>query len=81
MSQSVDFGKLLWESYEKQEGVDFFFSFINDDKEPKEMFGVHSVVLTLQSEVFKSMINGSLKSESPVLIKDTSPAIFRKFIR
>lgn len=76
----MDVCNALWNEVEKQNGVDFVFKFLDVDDNVIDVFGVHSIVLTSQSDVFNAMINGKLKETSPLKLKDTKPSIFKKLI-
>lgn len=79
--KSSNMHNLLWNKVEKQENVDFVFEIWDEKASVFEKFGVHSLILISKSDVFNAMITGGLKETSPVTLKDTTPTIFRKFIR
>lgn len=51
--------ELLQKQFESQESTDFSFSFKDGDDET--ILNVHSIILVANSNVFMTMINGSLK--------------------
>ncbi|KAH7701313.1 topoisomerase TOP1-interacting protein BTBD1 [Aphelenchoides avenae] len=50
-------------------------------KQKPKLFHAHKLLLTLASDVFKTMFFGSVPQENPVVVKDSNPTAFEPFLR